>query len=113
MLLVVVDLGGALAHNPLLALVTLFGAGVVTSLTPCIYPMLPITAGILAGTGAGQTSPARGARLTFAYVSGLALFYAVLGLIAGLTGSLFGPRGPSPWGPLRSGNRFSSFGLPL
>src|SRR2546426_4967469 len=88
-LLVIVDLGEALAHNPLLALVTLFGAGLVTSLTPCIYPMIPITAGILAGTGAGETSRARGARLTFAYVAGLALVFPILGLVAGLTGSLF------------------------
>jgi len=62
---VVVDLGEALAKSPLLALVTLFGAGLVTSLTPCIYPMIPITAGILAGTGAGKP-PALERRLTFA-----------------------------------------------
>src|SRR2546427_10959362 len=81
-------LAATLSHHPLIALVTLFGAGLVTSLTPCIYPMLPITAGILAGTGARQTSPARGGRLPFAYVSGLALFFAGLRLIARLTGAL-------------------------
>src|SRR3989442_1674503 len=93
-------LADALTHRPLLALVTLFGAGLVTSLTPCIYPMIPITAGILAGTGAGQTSRARAARLTFAYVSGLALFYAILGLIPRLTGSPFGTVSGSPRRPL-------------
>jgi len=113
LLLVVADLGEALAHSPLLALVTLFGAGLVTSLTPCIYPMLPITAGILAGTGAGQTSRARVARLTFAYVSGLALFYAVLGLIAGLTGSLFGTVSASPWARFAIGNLLLVFGLAM
>ena len=41
-------LGEVLAQNPLLALVTLFGAGLVTSLTPCVYPMIPITASVLA-----------------------------------------------------------------
>src|SRR5207253_9945474 len=66
--------------------------------------MIPITAGILAGTGAGSTSRARAARLTFAYVSGLALFYAILGLIAGLTGSLFGTVSASPWARLAIGN---------
>src|SRR5256885_12346514 len=69
-------LSDTLSHNPLLALATLFGAGLVTSLTPCIYPMIPITAGILSGTSAGQPSRARTARLTLAYVTGLALFYA-------------------------------------
>src|SRR5437870_9111402 len=106
-------LAEALAHSPLLALVTLFGAGLVTSLTPCIYPMLPITAGILAGTGAGQTSRARVARLTFAYVSGLALFYAVLGLIAGLTGSLFGTVSASPWARFAIGNLLLVFALAM
>ena len=42
-------LGDALSHHPLLAVATLFGAGLVTSLTPCIYPMIPITAGIQIG----------------------------------------------------------------
>src|SRR5438067_13334020 len=102
-----------LSHHPLVALVTLFGAGLVTSLTPCIYPMIPITAGILAGTGAGQPSRARVARLTLAYVSGLALFYAILGLIAGLTGSLFGTVSAIPWARLAIGNLLLVFGLAM
>jgi thiol:disulfide interchange protein DsbD len=39
-------------QQPLVALPLLFAAGVLTSLTPCIYPMIPITAGILGGAGA-------------------------------------------------------------
>src|SRR5213594_1363569 len=106
-------LGDALSHRPLVAAITLFGAGLVTSLTPCIYPMIPITAGILAGTGAGQPSRARVARLTLAYVSGLALFYAILGLIAGLTGSLFGTVSASPWARFAIGNLLLVFGLAM
>src|SRR5436309_14827921 len=106
-------LADALTHRPLIALVTLFGAGLVTSLTPCIYPMIPITAGILAGTGAGQPSRARVARLPLGYVSGLALFYAMLGLIAGLTGSLFGPVSASPWARFAIGNLLPVFGLAM
>src|SRR5882762_675258 len=79
-------LSATLSHNPLLALVTLFGAGLITSLTPCIYPMIPITAGILSGATADQPSRGRTARLTLAYATGLALFYAILGLIAGVSG---------------------------
>src|SRR5437773_956255 len=97
-------LADALTHRPLIALVTLFGAGLVTSLTPCIYPMIPITAGILSGTSAGQPSRARTARLTLAYVTGLALFYAILGLFAGLSGSLFGTVSASPWARFAIGN---------
>lgn len=91
-------LSESLAQRPLLAIVTLFGAGLVTSLTPCVYPMIPITAGLLAGTGDGPgASRRRAVLLTLSYVTGLALFYAVLGLLAGLTGSLFGTVSSSPW----------------
>src|SRR5881275_3188734 len=106
-------LADALTHRPLIALVTLFGAGLVTSLTPCIYPMIPITAGILSGTSAGQPSRARTARLTLAYVTGLALFYAILGLFAGLSGSLFGTVSASPWARFAIGNLLLVFGLAM
>src|SRR5205809_7855265 len=106
-------LADALTHRPLIALVTLFGAGLVTSLTPCIYPMIPITAGILSGTSAGQPSRARTARLTLAYVTGLALFYAILGLFAGLSGSLFGTVSASPWARFAIGNLLLVFALAM
>jgi len=48
-----------LSANPLLALPVLFIAGVLTSFTPCIYPMIPITAGILGGAGATGRSRRR------------------------------------------------------
>ena len=106
-------LADTLTHRPLIALVTLFGAGLVTSLTPCIYPMIPITAGILSGTGAGQPSRARTAKLTLAYVTGLALFYAILGLFAGLSGSLFGTVSASPWARFAIGNLLLVFALAM
>jgi len=106
-------LADALTHRPLIALVTLFGAGLVTSLTPCIYPMIPITAGILSGTSAGQPSRARTVKLTLAYVTGLALFYAILGLFAGLSGSLFGTVSASPWARFAIGNLLLVFALAM
>ena len=49
-------LASALAGSPLLALATLFGAGILTSLTPCVYPMIPITMSVITGTAQeGQT----------------------------------------------------------
>lgn len=97
-LALVAPLGESLAQRPLLAAVTLFGAGLVTSLTPCVYPMIPITASLLAGAGDGPgATRGRVVRLTVTYITGLALFYALLGLIAGLTGSLFGTVASSPW----------------
>ncbi len=108
-----VGLTATLTDHPLLAVVTLFGAGLVTSLTPCIYPMIPITIGILSGTSSVAPSRARTARLTLTYAVGLALFYAILGLIAGLTGSLFGTVSANPWARFAIGNLLLIFGLAM
>jgi thiol:disulfide interchange protein DsbD len=51
--------------------------------------------------------------LTLAYVTGLALFYAVLGVIAGVTGHLFGTISASPWARLAIGNLLLIFGLAM
>ncbi len=84
--------------NPALAIPIMFAAGVLTSLTPCVYPMIPITAGIVGGQNIGaERRTRRTVVLTLAYVLGLALVYATLGLIAGLTGSLFGSVSTNPW----------------
>ncbi|HPF61989.1 MAG TPA: cytochrome c biogenesis protein CcdA [Gemmatimonadales bacterium] len=97
-------LDAALADRPLVALGLLFAAGVATSLTPCIYPMIPITAGVLGGAGAATRSRRRTAALTAMYVLGLALVYATLGLVAGMTGTLFGTISSNPWAYFTFGN---------
>jgi thiol:disulfide interchange protein DsbD len=51
--------------------------------------------------------------LTLTYATGLALFYAILGLVAGLTGSLFGTIGSSPWARLAIGNLLLVFALAM
>ena len=88
-----------LSSSPLTALPILFIAGVLTSLAPCIYPMIPITAAIVGGSSVGDAPRARSRTvfLTFAYVLGLALAYASVGLFAGLTGTLFGSISTNPW----------------
>lgn len=107
------SLASALTTSPLLALALLFGAGVLTSLTPCIYPMIPITAGLLGGAGAVGRSRRRTALLTASYVIGLALVYALLGLLAGLTGTLFGTISSNPWAYLAIGNLLLLAGLAM
>ena len=89
----------ALSGNPALAIPLVFAGGVLTSLTPCIYPMIPITAAIVGGAEAttGRTTRWRPVGLTLVYVIGLALVYSALGLFAGLTGTLFGTVSTNPW----------------
>jgi thiol:disulfide interchange protein DsbD len=89
-----------LSGNPVLAIPLLFVGGVLTSFTPCIYPMIPITAAIVGGTeaSAGAARPRwRPVGLTLTYVVGLAVVYSALGLFAGLTGTLFGSVSTNPW----------------
>ena len=101
--------------SPLVAVPALFAAGLATSLTPCIYPMLPITAGLLAGvrgTGAAPTR-ARTVGLTLTYATGLALLYACMGLLAGLSGQLFGTVASNPWTRFTIGNLLLLFALAM
>ncbi|HEU0033680.1 MAG TPA: cytochrome c biogenesis protein CcdA [Kofleriaceae bacterium] len=57
-----------------------FGAGVLTSLTPCVYPMIPITLAIFGARGK-DVSKRRAVMLATAYVLGMGVTYAVLGVI--------------------------------
>ena len=102
-----------LLQRPLAALPVLFGAGLVTSLTPCVYPMIPITAGILGGAGAVGRSRRTTLIYTLLYAVGLATVYATLGLIAGLTGSLFGTISANPWAYFFFGNLLLLAGLAM
>jgi len=108
-----IDLPIVLTQSPILALLILFSAGVMTSLTPCVYPLIPITASILASTAETDQPRSRVIGLTLTYVMGLALFYALLGLLAGMTGSLFGTISASPWTRLVVGNLLLIFALAM
>jgi cytochrome c-type biogenesis protein len=93
------SIASQLSSNPAVAVPLVFLAGVLTSLNPCIYPMIPITAAIVGGGSVGERSAprARVLLLTLCYVAGLAIVYATLGLFAGLTGTLFGTVSTNPW----------------
>jgi thiol:disulfide interchange protein DsbD len=107
------SLGQALQNEPIAAVATLFIAGLATSLTPCVYPMIPITAGIIAGGAQGASSRLRTVALTLTYAAGLAVVYASLGVLAGLTGSLFGTVSANPWARFVTGNLLLLFGLAM
>lgn len=71
------------------ALIFVFLVGFATSLTPCIYPMIPITLAVVGARSKGQ-SKLKSFSLSITYVLGIALTYALLGLVAARTGALFG-----------------------
>jgi cytochrome c-type biogenesis protein len=110
-LLVLSGLTESLQHHPLAAVAALFAAGLVTSLSPCIWPMIPITVGLLSGTARTEAPRIRVVGLTLTYILGLALFYSLLGLLAGLTGTLFGTVSSNPWLRLAVGNLLIVFAL--
>lgn len=66
-----------------------FGAGFLTSLTPCVYPMIPITLGIFGARGA-DVSKARRLALATAYVVGMGVTYSVLGVTFAMLGGSAG-----------------------
>ncbi|MCK5483504.1 MAG: sulfite exporter TauE/SafE family protein, partial [Gemmatimonadetes bacterium] len=72
-----------------------------------------ITAGVISGT-AGEAAPrSRVVGLTLAYITGLALLYAVAGLVAGLSGQLFGTIAASVWARLLVAALLALFGLAM
>lgn len=79
----------ALNRGKLYAFFFVFLAGILTSLTPCIFPMIPITLAIIGARAANQPK-FKSFSLSLTYVLGIALTYAILGMIAARTGSLFG-----------------------
>ena len=73
-----------------------FIAGLGLSLTPCVFPMIPILSGIIAGQG-HKNSHARGFVLSLTYVLGMAITYAAAGVAAGMTGTLLSAALQNPW----------------
>ncbi len=73
-----------------------FVAGMVLSLLPCSYPMIPILSAIIVGEGVRVTR-SRGFALSFVYVLGMALVYTVLGIAAALVGQSLGAWLQNPW----------------
>lgn len=111
MMLLSAPLAETLRDRPLVAVPLLFGAGLLTSFTPCVYPMIPITAGLLGGAGAAGRSRRARLGMVALYVLGVALVYAILGVIAGLTGSIFGGVSTNKWALLIMANVLLVSGL--
>src|SRR5919198_3850202 len=88
-------LGRQLAQGSLVAFAIAFAGGVLTSLTPCVYPLIPITVSIFGAKT--SRSRAQAMALSGLYVLGIATTYSVLGASAALTGKAFGTVMQNPW----------------
>jgi thiol:disulfide interchange protein DsbD len=88
-----------------------FLGGILVSFTPCVYPLIPISASYIGITSCG--SRIRGLILSLIYVTGIAITYSALGLIASLTGTIFGSISSHPLAHLLAGGVIILFGLSM
>ena len=116
------DFEKAMSGGIFSAIVFMLIAGFLTSLTPCIYPMIPITLAILgasdrrSGVRAANAPPRsklRGFFLSIFYVLGIATTYSALGVTAASTGALFGSALSNIWVVSALGILFVLMGLSM
>ena len=78
-----------------LAFLLVFAGGILTSLTPCVYPLIPITVSIF---GANESAGLlKSLLLSIVYVLGIVVTYSVLGVAVASTGAVFGQIMANPW----------------
>jgi thiol:disulfide interchange protein DsbD len=94
----------------LLSLLLVFLAGMGASLTPCVYPMIPITMAIVGAKGGGK---ARGFALSAVLVLGMAVTYTALGVLAAKSGAAFGAFAQKPAFLIPVSLLFAAFALSL
>jgi len=95
-----------LVGSPLLAVGAAFVGGVLVSLSPCVYPMIPVVSAYVGSRNLGEKKPIRSFLLSSGYVAGMASVYAIMGMVAALTGGFFGQIGTTPWALLFVANVF-------
>jgi cytochrome c-type biogenesis protein len=105
------QLNRMLAGQPLFALPFAYLGGLLTSFTPCVYPMIPIVVGVI-GVRTSR-SKVQAFLLSLCYVFGLSVVYTSLGIISALTGSLFGQISTSPLMNLIMANVLFLFSLSM
>lgn len=83
----------ALSHGGLTIVLLVFLGGLMTSLSPCILSMLPIMLGYIGGLE--NPTKTKGFITSATFVLGLAVTFALLGIVASLLGKAFGQIGPA------------------
>ncbi len=100
-----------LEHISVMTYIAVFLGGVAMSFTPCVYPLIPIVAGVIGSSR--ETSKMRSFLLSLSYVMGVAITFSILGTVAALTGRLFGQIQSNPIANLIVGNLMIFFGLAM
>ena len=78
----------ALSRGYFWAFLLVFTGGILTSLTPCVYPLIPITVSIFGANR--EASRLKSFLLSVTYVMGIAVMYSILGVAVASTGAVFG-----------------------
>lgn len=78
-----------LHDSPLyIAILTAYSMGFVSCLTPCVYPLIPITLSLFGARN--EHNRVKAFLLSFSYVSGIAVMYTILGIVTAKLGIVFG-----------------------
>jgi thiol:disulfide interchange protein DsbD len=85
----------ALSEGPLYAALAAFASGLLVSFTPCVYPMVAVTVSVFGARSV--ESRWQGLALSAAFVAGIVLVFVPLGVLAGITGGVFGSILSSRW----------------
>jgi len=80
----------------IVVLLTFMGFGLLLSLTPCVFPMIPIISGVIISQGEGLTTK-KAFALSLVYVLAMAVAYTIAGVLAGLFGSNLQAALQTPW----------------
>jgi thiol:disulfide interchange protein DsbD len=99
-----------LHSSMLMSYLAVYLGGFLVSLTPCVYPVIPITVAYVGGSGTGR---GEAVIKTSVYILGMAITYTVLGAIAAFTGTFFGKIQSNPWTYFILSNIFILFGLSM
>lgn len=77
-------------------ILSFFGFGLLLSLTPCVFPMIPILSSIIVSQGENMTTK-KSFILSFVYVLAMSVAYTIAGVLAGLFGANLQVAFQNPW----------------
>ncbi len=82
--------GSYIDTNPWLALMAVFTGGALTASSPCVLAMIPLTMSFVAGRRQGKSGVLKAFGLSLVFVTGLAITFTAMGMIAALAGQMYG-----------------------